>query len=285
MPRYEKLKFWLVTVFLLLVLVGAVVGVVTLGVPLGQAVGPRDFTQQHRSGLTVLAGAREDDRLEVLAAWADGFAKRLAERYGVEPPTVTIRLLPGKRAFRAYGKRYIRGFHDHVDFCYSRREQVIYGYLTSSELVKRRLRHEIMHRLVHQRLPRLPLWLDEGLAELAEGLEVDAAGADLRLGEVQKEHLRIAAVLAEDEDINPGKLATSTGREFSGRDLRSWYGTAYAVALVLERQERLGDVLDAGEALLAHRDYRTFVADQDLWQAEALADSGADPNWRLPTVR
>lgn len=64
-------------------------------------------------------------------------------------------------------------------------ERVIVMYRGSGDDVWSTFRHEIAHRMMWQRTPRLPIWVDEGLAQYYSTLEID--GNEITVGKALPE--------------------------------------------------------------------------------------------------
>ncbi|MFM2091366.1 MAG: hypothetical protein RLZZ127_1855, partial [Planctomycetota bacterium] len=185
---------------------------------------------------------------------------------GIAPRPVTVALFTDRSAYAAYGKAEIPGFHPRMDFCYSPAEQAVVGYRTGESELQSRLRHELFHHLSAGRPVRLPLWLEEGTAELIEGL-APGDGGRLVLVRVQSDHLRTAARSL----LRGGEPAVQTvlagGRKALAADPRGYYAMGYALALHLFERGELGSAVATGLAQPDLTAFRAFVTDQDRWTA------------------
>jgi len=266
-PRGIRL-IWAPLAVALLIAV-ALVLTLTLGNPLGRATGLELFTERASAGRVIVESPRADERLAETARWAEGYLAAIAARFGHQPPGVTIRLLTNQAAYRDFGRKYLPGFSPRMDFCYDRNTGVVYGFFCPPEALQAKLRHELFHRLSHQSMPGLPLWLDEGIAELTEGMSADQAGA-LSVERIDHKRLR-AAVKILGGDTELAALARCTPDEFYGDRGDRWYTLAYCVALHLEARGELASSLATGSAQVEPRALAAFVADPP----ERVAAAGA----------
>jgi hypothetical protein len=243
----------------------AVVMAITLGNPFGQATGLEAFKHSVTVGNVTVQTTESNRGLTELATWADRYATAISARHGLEPVPVMIRLLDDKRAYRTYGKRYIRGFKSTMEGVYDRRTRALYLWRTRESKLKPMLQHEIFHAIAHIRLPKLPLWFEEGIAELAEGYRLEADGT-LRLDDVQTGYMRhVAGLINSKSKLHPGQLPSITYQRFYGPQNRTWYGLSYSVALYLERQGRLGQVMQSGSASINRDNYNRFATRPRSW--------------------
>ena len=69
------------------------------------------------------------------------------------------------------------------------------------------LRHELAHALLHERLPRVPRWLNEGMAEYLQTAEVDTGAHRLTWGvrssSFTREYVEFGTSVGIDELLNP----------------------------------------------------------------------------------
>ena len=79
----------------------------------------------------------------------------------------------------ANGQGHIVGFSPSMDFCYAPGEKMIYGYWMRERSMRPRLQHEILHAMRDRRLP-MPIYLEEGIAELMEGYQYSDKGPRLQ---------------------------------------------------------------------------------------------------------
>lgn len=93
----------------------------------------------------------------------------LAETVGVKPADKPIRILifsSQKRYLEALLPLQPQGLQRKALFVSDGKASTI--FLTDSRSLVTDLRHEIVHAIVHQHLPFLPLWMDEGFSEYFE---------------------------------------------------------------------------------------------------------------------
>ncbi len=103
---------------------------------------------------------------------------------------------------------------------------VVRGTLEPSRL-RRVLRHEAVHALLHEAIGPVPLWLNEGLAEL---LEADVAG----LPDPRKDWRRVLAALPVAERIAViGAVLDMPHAEFQGPARLRHYAAAWALVQAL----------------------------------------------------
>ncbi len=264
MPWYQRLILCCVTALIVV----AVTVTFGRGNPLGMATRATAFPASASSGQVTVLCTVEDAGLPELARWADSYLARLGGWLGVEPAPVTIRLFDRQGAFQDFGHAHLPGFNSSMAFCYFPGDNTIYGRLTRDTALRVHLQHEMFHSLARQRLAGLPLWLNEGTAELCEGLATDG---DLRLARLQHDRLRTAGrQVALKGSVTPESLAGAGPTQFYGRNGDKYYSVAYSSVLLLQRQGRLVEALRSRAALPARADYEAFVTDPAAWD-EVLA--------------
>lgn len=249
------------------VVVGAALFTLTLGNPLGRPTGVAQFPHQARSGQVTVESTVRDEGLIEIADWADGYLAALGKRFAAPTPPITVRLLESRAAFERFGERRIPGFHGGMDFCYNPVDRAIYAWHDRSHSFRPRLRHELFHALAHgTHLGTWPLWVEEGVAELCEDLDLDERGT-LSLDGIQSDRLRTAGRHAlRTNALDTRSLAARGHAAFTGPDRNLSYSLAYSVALLLEREGRLVEALSSGFLLVDRERYRAFVTDPGAWR-------------------
>lgn len=131
-----------------------------------------------------------------------------------------------------------RGVSGGSTFCYVhhadwRRRRII-GYVVSGERLARGLTHELVHALLHARVARPPVWLDEGLAEWLE-LAVPSKGEADR-PPVNTSWLRLlpSALPGARRGLSVSSLLALRDDEFGPRS-RVAYPLSWALCEVLGR--------------------------------------------------
>lgn len=260
MPWYQRLVLCCVTA---LIVVAAAV-TFGRGNPLGMATRTVDFPASATSGPVTVLCTVEDAELAATARWADGYLTDLSRWLGVAPAPVTIRLFASQGSFQDFGRARLPGFNGGMAFCYFPGDNTIYGRLAKDTALRTHLQHEMFHSLARQRLPNLPLWLNEGTAELCEGLI--AGDGRLQLARLQYERLRTAGrQVALKGSVTPDTIASAGPTQFYGRNGDRYYSVAYSSVLLLQRQGRLVDTLRQPGAAIARAEYDAFVTDTAAW--------------------
>jgi hypothetical protein len=251
----------------LTLLVGAaVLSTLYLGNPLGQPIRTMAWTAAAEQGAVRVVSAGAAIEPAPLAEFSQRHLTDLQGWLGIAPRPVTVALFADRSAYAAYGKAEIPGFHPRMDFCYSPAEQAVVGYRTGDRDLQARLRHELFHHLSASRPVRLPLWLEEGTAELIEGLAPGADGA-LVLSAVQTDHLRTAARAVHRQGDAAIQAVLSGGRKALAADAKGYYAMGYALALHLYERGELGSAVATGLVQPDLTAFRAFVSDQDRWTA------------------
>lgn len=234
------------------------------GNPLGMVTRTVGFPATATSGPVTVLCTVDDSGLAGLAQWAEDYGKRLGGWLGVEPAPVTIRLFDSQDAFQDFGRSHLPGFTTSMAFCYFPGDHSIYGRLMRDATLRTHLQHEMFHALAHQRFARLPLWINEGTAELCEGLST--AESRLQLVSLQYERLRTAGrQVALRGSITPDSLGATGPSQFYGRNGDKYYSVAYSSVLLLQHQGHLADALHQGGVIPAKADYDSFVTDPATW--------------------
>ena len=143
---------------------------------------------------------------------------------------ITIVLCSSDAVFRQCNLRLDQNERNEYSGIYSRRHRRLIVNISTGDGT---LAHELTHALVHADFPKLPEWLDEGLASLFEECEFSADGSRL----IGLENWRIQA--ARDA-IQRGELRLIqdvTSTRFATRD-RANVDYAYTRSLCLYLQER-----------------------------------------------
>ncbi len=112
-------------------------------------------------------------------------AKELEEQIGVKSNGKPVQIVLF-RTHQNYLNYLVRGIPQarHRKAIYYRNADVSQIYAYQNRTLTTDLRHEITHALLHQYLPFIPLWLDEGLAEYMEE-SGDIRGKSSRAASVQ----------------------------------------------------------------------------------------------------
>jgi hypothetical protein len=109
--------------------------------------------------------ARRHRLVEELVARRSDVVERL--RLPVSDEPIHVYLFDSADEFRRFMEREHPGFPQRRAFFIERDTQLdVYAYW--GDRVAEDLRHEVTHGYLHTMVPRLPLWLDEGLAEYFE---------------------------------------------------------------------------------------------------------------------
>ncbi|MFW5846315.1 MAG: DUF1570 domain-containing protein [Planctomycetota bacterium] len=201
-----------------------------------------------------------------LCRWLDRTVTAISEVLTVEPRPLAIRLFTDRLAYHAHAKRHVLGYTPAMDFCYYPAERRIYGYLTDPERLQPRLRHELVHALVHgSRIDGMPLWLEEGLAELMEGFAFDADGT-WRLQQVQQQRLQqVRRALSVGWRPDPDELAALDHEDFYGGHDGASYSAAYGLALLLHHDRGLMKALQGERVLIDQERFRRFIGEPEVW--------------------
>ena len=103
--------------------------------------------------------------LEELVALRGAVAERLALSVSHEP--IDVYLFDSPNRFREYMERHHPLFPDRRAF-FVKSDSRLTIYAQWGDRVAEDLRHEVTHGYLHAMVPRIPLWIDEGLAEYFE---------------------------------------------------------------------------------------------------------------------
>ncbi|NEN88006.1 MAG: hypothetical protein F6K48_03390 [Okeania sp. SIO3H1] len=167
--------------------------------------------------------------------------------------TLKVRLFSRKSDYIKYGRKYITGFTDQMDFCYWPSEQTIFGYHMPERKLKPRLRHECVHFLINC---KLPLWIEEGVAELSEG--------GVQVGHMRRaaySGLTLPAQEIDREELYKGKV---------------WYAMGYALALYYYQQGRLLHIISGDDKGGVNQDaFYDFILNSSMWRKKI----GNTPYW------
>ena len=181
---------WLILVTLSAVVLVAVVVTAYLGNPLGQATRQATWVSSASHGV-IRAVATEERNLQPMVEHAENFTTALEGWLQLPRPVATIAMFANRRDYTNFATDRVPGFHRRMDFCYSPAMRMILGYRVTNDGERKRLQHELFHHLSFSRKQRMPLWLEEGVAELVEGMVLDESGV-LTLDELQANHFRTA---------------------------------------------------------------------------------------------
>ncbi len=259
---------------LLILLILAVALTLRLGNPLGRATGVDRFQHQVQIGRLELASTDAHPHMDTLAHWSADYLDSITRSLGLPQAPITIRLLSNKRAFQRYGQEHILGFTRRMDFCYYPTDRCVYGYFMSMRELRPRLQHELLHAVLHNSRSDLPLWFEEGLAELSE--DFIFADGRLQLDGIQRRRMQLARKYAKRDQLpSPNDLSQLGPRRFYGRQAALYYSASYSVVLLLHQQSRLEQTLQSGQASVDVANYLRFVQDSGAWdEPQAIAPAG-----------
>jgi hypothetical protein len=117
----------------------------------------------------------------------------LTKRFETYPGLIVVTLYPPaefRSATRMYG--WVAGLSDGTI-------RITVGPATSNASLRVTIYHELTHHLIRSHAPRVPVWLHEGLAQIAEGKSADRAVARLRrLGDLEVSELSAEVVRLRD---------------------------------------------------------------------------------------
>jgi protein kinase len=117
----------------------------------------------------------------------------LTKRFETYPGLIVVTLYPPaefRSATRMYG--WVAGLSDGTI-------RITVGPATSNASLRATIYHELTHHLIRSHAPRVPVWLHEGLAQIAEGKSADRAVARLRrLGDLEVSELSAEVVRLRD---------------------------------------------------------------------------------------
>lgn len=187
-----------------------------------------------------------------LAALSRSYLERIGAQLGVEEPEpLAIVVCRSHEAFQRIKKRYrFRGGAKHVEGFYSERSGVACLRWENDERGAECLAHELVHHVLKEAMPELPLFWSEGIAyELTHSLR----NPDALMG-------AIFAMVTEQKKLAPGELDQVMARseaqaEFVARgpELLDRCSLKYGVGLeVAEVERRLRRYLDPETTLDRH---------------------------------
>jgi hypothetical protein len=209
----------------------AVVGTFYLGNPLGQATRQAIWVASASHGV-IRAVATEERDLQPMVEHAEKFTTALESWLQLPRPVTTIAMFSNRRDYTDFAQSRIPGFHRRMDFCYSPALRMILGYRVNNDGERTRLQHELFHHLSFSRKERMPLWLEEGVAELVEGMVLDDAGT-LTLTKVQANHYRTAGRFVLRGGIKGLHKVLNGGRNTLASNPQVFYSVGYMMALYL----------------------------------------------------
>lgn len=256
----------LVRIGLLLLVVAAVTCTVYLGNPLGQPVRTQTWAATSEVGDVRVVSAEENRTLPEVATWADAHLKATAPLLGLPLRPLTVALFEDKDDYRTYGTAEIPGFHPRMDFCYSPAETAVVGYWTGRRELFATLRHEMFHHLSQGRAQRPPLWLEEGMAEICENLDLNQDGS-LRITSLQADHLRMAGRAVQRGGVAAVTTFLANDRHYFRSEPLVAYGLGYSLALFLHERGRLMAAVLEGRATIDAEAFASFAVDSDRWSA------------------
>jgi hypothetical protein len=103
--------------------------------------------------------------LQELVALRSDIAERLALSVSHEP--IDVRVFDSPTRFREYMETHYPLFPDRRAY-FVKNDSRLTIYASWGDRVAEDLRHEVTHGYLHTMVPRIPLWIDEGLAEYFE---------------------------------------------------------------------------------------------------------------------
>ncbi|MDA3960401.1 MAG: hypothetical protein PF961_06400 [Planctomycetota bacterium] len=254
----------------------AIVVTIGLGNPLGRSTGDRFFPHSVTVGSVTVQTATDDPTARATALELDTYLQRLARGMGVAAPEATVRILPSQSVYARFCRRHLPGFDGRMEFCYSTTDRIAYGYHDGGKEIAGRLRHELFHHFVNERLPGMALWANEGGAELMESFALNENGQLTSDGLVQNRRMQGAARhVARSQRPELNDLPRLTARDFYGRSGDTCYSLSYAVLLYLHRQGRVFEALRGGSASVDREDFKGFATAPKRWSAPVSADGGS----------
>ena len=187
------------------------------------AAAPAEWQRLNSAHFELFTDAAARDAAKVLDR-LEGARHVFLESIGGKAPAVPVRvfLFATERAFRRFEpRRAVRGFHQGGP---DRDYIVLYG---AGEDTLRAARHEYIHVLLNHTSAALPMWLEEGTAELYSTVELNRAGA--LVGLPVADHVR---ALQRFEWI-PAQAFAEAGREAAMLNNSDHAGLFYAQAWAL----------------------------------------------------
>jgi hypothetical protein len=263
----------MILALLLVLILTAFLGTFGLGTPLGMSTRAVAWKSTGETAGITIHSTEPDAKLQDLAGWAAAYQVSLATWLGVPTSPVTIRLFGSEKELKSWGSANLPGYTPSMAFCYVPGEHTIYGHHGDDEFVHPRLQHEMFHALAKKSLKPLPTWLNEGTAEMCEGLIRQADGT-LVLTALQGERLRYAGRLAARKQLDPTQLDAVTPKQFYGKDNMRWYSAGYTTALWLASLGRLNDRLHGRDGQIDRSAWMSFATDTDAWEAATTQVSG-----------
>ena len=148
---------------------------------------------------------------------------------------IQISLFRSKRTYlRHLEQRVPAGLHRKALFVQGPDRSRLYVYRSSTLLID--LRHETTHALIHNTLPYVPLWLDEGLAG-----HFEVAAERQRWGHQHLQRLRWSALLGWRPNLKKLELQRDQSRFSAGAYRESW---AWVHFLLHESQDSRRALVD-----------------------------------------
>lgn len=138
----------------------------------------------------------EIERNDPLIVEMERLREKMVETLGIIPPSAPIRVVifDDRDRYLTFLKSYFPELPDRRAFFIQEGEDQRTVFAVKGDRLQADLRHEVAHALLHGAGCRIPLWLDEGLAEYFESCELPAS---VHTGHVQK------LVLARGEGWKP----------------------------------------------------------------------------------
>ncbi|MBK8258166.1 MAG: AgmX/PglI C-terminal domain-containing protein [Polyangiaceae bacterium] len=156
--------------------------VTSTGGMLGPAVGEQPWWYVRTKHFHVRSDTGRDETAEI-AADLERFYRLLFDLgfpMEKDPGFVTdVIVFRTKEAYQRIGPNTSAGFYqdEFGSLTFARPTFVTFGGI--SEAARRTFIHELTHRFVHYAVPQIPVWMNEGLAEYYETIEVDNGKATL----------------------------------------------------------------------------------------------------------
>ena len=259
---------------LALVVALAVTFSLSLGNPLGRAIGRDLFTHKKNAGPIQLAAAslREcsEDDLAATAAYAEQWSMALSAWISSPATPVSICLFDTKSDYQEGCTDHVPGFVKAMDWCYDPSTSTIWGWVMEPAEMRAHLRHELFHHAV-RKIGGIPPWLEEGTAELLEGAELSSEGT-LTVTALQRDRLKKSARRLASDPIHVLKnMSTLTRDDYRGKDRDLWYSLGYSASTWLASGNRLGKTVRGGTEVatttaLTDAQMPSFVCEPNRWR-------------------